>query len=265
MPQTFSDAGAVADAIIASVGKRIVLGLPLGLGKANHIANALFARVAADPSIKLTIFTALTLEKPRPKNELEARFINPVIERLFGGYPDLTYAQALHRGTLPANIEVNEFFFLAGQWLGSATAQQNYIAANYTHALNYLLAKGVNVVAQLVAKRVIDGSTRYSLGGNTDITVDLLKAREAGRASFQMYGEVNSEMPFMPGDGDRTADDFAGVLDGPGIDFPLFAPPSEPIIDRKYAIGLHAARLVRDGGTLQIGISQVGDALEIGR
>ncbi len=261
MPQIFSDAGAVADAIFASVGKRIVLGLPLGLGKANHIVNALLTRAMADPSIRLTIFTALTLEKPRPKNELEARFINPVIERLFGGYPDLTYAQALHRGTLPANIEVNEFFFLAGQWLGSATAQQNYIAANYTHALSYLLAKGVNVIAQLVAKRVVDGRPRYSLGGNTDITVDLLTARQAGRASFRMYGEVNSEMPFMPGDGDRAAEEFAGVLDGPGTDFPLFAPPSEPITDRKYAIGLHAARLVRDGGTLQIGIGQVGDAL----
>ncbi len=162
---------------------------------------------------------------------------------------------------LPPNIEVNEFFFLAGQWLGSPTAQQNYIAANYTHALQYLVAKGVNVVAQLVARRLVDGRPRYSLGGNTDITIDLLKARQAGRAAFQMYGEVNSEMPFMPGDGDLAADDFAGVLDSPATDFPLFAPPSEPITDRKYAIGLHAARLVRDGGTLQIGIGQVGDAL----
>jgi acyl-CoA hydrolase len=54
------------------------------------------------------------------------------------------------------------------------------------------------------------------------------------------------------------------VLDSPETDFPLFAPPSEPITDTKYAIGLHAARLVRDGGTLQIGIGQVGDALAQG-
>lgn len=261
MPQNFTEPNAVADAIIATAGKRIVLGLPLGLGKANHIVNALFERAVSDSSIKLTIFTALTLEKPRPKTELEARFINPIIERLFGGYPDLAYARALHQGRLPPNIEVNEFFFLAGQWLGSPVAQQNYIAANYTHALQYLLAKGVNVVAQLVAKRAVDGKPRYSLGGNTDITIDLLKARWAGNAAFQMYGEVNSEMPFMPGDGDLAAEDFAGVLDNPATDFPLFAPPSEPITDRKYAIGLHSARLVRDGGTLQIGIGQVGDAL----
>src|SRR5438128_10458055 len=133
MPQSFTDPRAVADAIIGAVGRRIVLGLPLGLGKANHIANALFERAAADRSIKLTIFTALTLEKPRPKNELEKRFVSPIIERLFGGYPDLAYARALHEGRLPSNIEVNEFFFLAGQWLGSPAAQQNYISANYTH------------------------------------------------------------------------------------------------------------------------------------
>lgn len=54
------------------------------------------------------------------------------------------------------------------------------------------------------------------------------------------------------------------MLDSPETDFPLFAPPSEPISDNKYAIGLHAAGLVRDGGTLQIGIGQVGDALAQG-
>ena len=128
-----------------------------------------------------------------------------MIERLFGGYPELAYAKALHAKALPPNIEVNEFFFLAGRWLGSPTAQQNYISANYTHAFNYLLSRGVNVVAQLVAKRVVDGAPRYSLSCNTDITVDLLKVRRAGGAAFRMYGQVNSELPFMPGDGDLAA------------------------------------------------------------
>jgi acyl-CoA hydrolase len=60
------------------------------------------------------------------------------------------------------------------------------------------------------------------------------------------------------------ADEFSAVLDSPETDFPLFAPPAEPITDTRYAIGLHAAGLVRDGGTLQIGIGQVGDALAQG-
>ncbi len=37
-------------------------------------------------------------------------------------------------------------------------------------------------------------------------------------------------------------------------------PPREPIDFTEYAIGIHAARLVADGGTLQIGIGEEGDA-----
>ena len=68
----------------------------------------------------------------------------------------------------------------------------------------------------------------------------------------------------MPGAGDLPGEEFSAVLDSPETDFPLFAPPAEPISDTKYAIGLHAAGLVPDGGTLQIGIGQVGDALAQG-
>src|SRR5476651_1404364 len=264
MPKHFSDPEAIAEDIIRDVGTDLVVGLPLGLGKANHIINALYARAAADRSINLTFFSALTLEKPKPKSLLERRFIAPVIDRLFGGYPDLTYAEALHAGALPPNVKVIEFFFLAGKWLHVPFAQQHYISANYTHAASYILERGLNVITQLVAKRVVDGVTRYSLSCNTDTTLDILRARAQGAAAFKLIGQVNSELPFMPGAGDLPADEFSAVLDNPETDFPLFAPPSEPITDTKYAIGLHAAGLVRDGGTLQIGIGQVGDALAQG-
>jgi Acetyl-CoA hydrolase/transferase C-terminal domain len=264
MPKMFSDPEAIAEDIIRDVGTDLVVGLPLGLGKANHVVNALYARAAADRAINLTLLSALTLEKPKPANLLERRFIAPVIDRLFGGYPDLAYADALHANALPPNIRVIEFFFLAGRWLHVPFAQQHYISANYTHAASYLLARGLNVVTQLVAKRVVDGATRYSLSCNTDTTLDILRARAEGRASFKLVGQVNSELPFMPGAGDLPAEQFSAVLDSPATDFPLFAPPSEPITDTKYAIGLHAAGLIRDGGTLQIGIGQVGDALAQG-
>jgi hypothetical protein len=264
MPKLFSDPDEIANDIIRDVGKRLVVGLPLGLGKANHIINALYGRASADRSIDLTFFSALTLEKPRPKNLIEARFITPVIDRLFGGYPDLAYAAPLRAGKLPPNIRVIEFFFLAGQWLHVPMAQQNYISANYTDATSYLLASGLNVVTQLVAKRVVDGVPRYSLSCNTDTTLDALKARREGRANFALVAQVNSELPFMPGPGDLGGEAFSAVLDSPVCNFPLFAPPSEPIPDAKYAIGMHAASLVRDGGTLQIGIGQIGDALAQG-
>src|SRR6476619_2105852 len=264
MPKPFTDPEAIAEEIIRDVGTNLVVGLPLGLGKANHIVNALYARAAADRTIRLTLFSALTLEKPTPRSLLERRFISPVVDRLFGGYPDLTYADALRAGALPPNIQVIEFFFLAGRWLHVPFAQQHYISANYTHAASYLLSRGLNLVTPLVAKRVVDGVARYSLSCNTDTTLDILRARAEGRASFKLVGQVNSELPFMPGAGDLPAEEFSAVLDSPATEFPLFAPPPEPISDTKYAIGLHAAGLVPDGGTLQIGIGQVGDALAQG-
>src|SRR3979490_2347740 len=112
MPQLFSDPDAIAEDIIRDVGTNLVVGLSLGLGKANHVINALYARAVADRSINLTLFSALTLEKPKPGSLLEKGFIGPVIERLYGGYPDLTNADDLHAVALPPNIEVIEFFFL---------------------------------------------------------------------------------------------------------------------------------------------------------
>src|SRR3569832_265908 len=247
MPKLSTDPAAIAEDIIRDVGTDLVVGLPLGLGKANHVITALYARACADPDIKLTLLSALTLEKPKPKALIERRFITPVVARLFGGYPDLAYANALRENRLPPNINVVEFFFLAGRWLHVPAAQQDYISANYTHAASYLLARGMNVVTQLVAKRVVDGVPRYSLSCNTDTTLDVLRARAEGRAAFKLIGQVNSELPFMPGAGDLPGDEFNAILESAETEFPLFAPPSEPITDTKYAIGLHAAGLVRGG------------------
>jgi acyl-CoA hydrolase len=259
-PALFQDPDHLADAIIGRVGRRIVLALPLGLGKANHVANALFARALADRSISLRIFTALTLEKPHPSSELERRFLGPIAERCFGGYPELAYAAAQRRG-LPPNIEIDEFFFQAGTKLGVPSAQQSYISANYTHALGYVLQRGVNVVGQLVAKREREGEIRYSLSCNPDITLDLLEARKAQGIDFLFVAQVNSELPFMPGEAELAAGTFDLILDSPRTDYPLFAPPREPIDLTEYAAALRVAAIVADGGTLQLGIGALGDAV----
>lgn len=257
--QHFDDADKLSETLAGQFGSALTLALPLGLGKANTVANAIYKRAAKEPSLKLNIFTALTLQRPSVSG-LEARFINPVLERLFGGYPELEYAKALRAGRLPKNIQVSEFFLLAGRSLGIPSVQQNYISANYTHAFRYVLDRKVNVIAQLVAKRVVNGETRYSLSCNTDLTLDLLEARENGRANFVLVAEVNSELPFMPGDGDLPESAFDFVYENTKTDFPLFAPPKQPVPLTAYAIGLHVATLVEDGGTIQIGIGAEGDA-----
>jgi len=108
---------------------------------------------------------------------------------------------------LPPNIKVIEFFFLGRPLAARAVRAAALHLRHYTHAASYLLARGLNVVTQLVAKRVVDGVARYSLSCNTDTTLDILRARGEGHASFRLIGQVNSELPFMPGEGDLAADE----------------------------------------------------------
>src|ERR671937_747379 len=94
-PVAFRDVESCVEATIARVGRRICLGTPLGLGKANHLVNEFFRRAREDSRIDLRIFTALTLARPRWKTELERRFVEPLADRLFGGYPELDYVDRL--------------------------------------------------------------------------------------------------------------------------------------------------------------------------
>lgn len=262
MTQHHTNAGALADTIVAETGGRIVMAMPLGLGKANLTANALVERAMVDPSISLTILTALTLEKPRPGSDMERRFMGPVIDRLFGDYPDPVWTRPLRAGTLPANIRIVEFFFLAGRWLGVPVAQQNYISANYTHALQTIIDHKPNVLAQIVARRQSPEGARLSFGSNPDIVPDLLKAKAAGEISPLVVCEANANLPFMGGEAEIAESEADHLL--LDADWPLFAPPREPVSLTDHAIGLHIARLVPDGGTLQIGIGSIGDAVAAG-
>lgn len=260
-PRYFDDPDAVVDAIIAQLGPRIVLGLPLGLGKANHIANALVERALNDATLSLTILTALTLEAPQPRSLLEQRMLGPINERLFAGYPPLRYAALARQGKLPANIEVREFFLQPGKWNGVARVQQQYMAVNYTQAVEALLAAGMNVAAQLIAVPDNGDRDRISLSCNPDLTVDLLEARRRGDATFLAVGQVNRALPFMVGSAERAASDFDLILDSESTQFPLFTPPRESVSLTDYAIGLRIAALIPDGGSLQIGIGSIGDAV----
>ncbi len=261
VPLKFSDPYQAADAVIEKVGPEIKLALPLGIGKANHLANALFDRVAADKSLSLKILTALTLEAPTPGSELERRFLEPIAERYFAGYPPLNYAQKLRQDNLPVNIEVQEFFLQPGNWLNNPQAQQDYLSVNYTHALATLQRSGFNVLGQLVAAPDDGSDESYSLSCNPDITVDLFKARERGEVDFLAVAQVNRNLPFMRGDAVRPADDFDLILDDDKLQFPLFHLPHQPVSLADHAIGLQVARLIPDGGTLQVGIGSIGDAI----
>jgi len=260
----FDDVGEIVEEALRRVGKRVVLALPLGIGKPNLIANEFFRRARGDATLDLTIVTALSLRKPIGSSDLERRFIGPLAARIFGNYPELDYLQAVRAGTMPPNARVIEFFFEPGSLLNSAHAQAHYLSANYTHVARELLHRGVNVIAHVVAKRASGGVTEISLGSNPDVTVDLLpefaKLRAAGQP-IVMLGQVHREMPFMLGAANVGADAFDLLLDHSRYDYDLFAPPNPSLSTVDHAIGLHASALVRDGGTLQIGIGELGDSI----
>jgi acyl-CoA hydrolase len=264
MPQMFDDVGEIVEEALRRVGKRVVLALPLGIGKPNLVANEFFRRARGDATLDLTIFTALSLRKPTGSSPLEKAFIDPLAARVFGNYPDLDYLSAIRRNEVPRNVRVIEFFFEPGSQLNSAHAQSNYLSANYTHVARELLARGVNVIAHLVAKRVVGGNTEISLGSNPDVTVDLLpevaKLKAAGKPMV-MLGQVHREMPFMLGAAKLPPETFDLLLDHSRYDYDLFAPPNPSLSTVDHAIGLHASALVRDSGTLQIGIGELGDSI----
>lgn len=263
MPVAFTDVESCVEAAIARIGRRIHLGTPLGLGKANHLVNEFFRRAREDPRLELRISTALTLGRPRWKKELERRFLEPLGERLFGGYPELEYVDPLRSGELPDNIRVSEFYFQPGRFSDSPLAQQQHVSSNYTHVVRDLLDAGINVLAQLVAIEE-DGATRYSLSCNSDLTLDLvprLRERERRGEGVAVLAQVNRNLPFMYGDAAVGPDYFDAVVDHPRYDFPLFGPPSRPVSTTDYMIALHVSPLIRDGGTIQIGIGALGDAI----
>src|ERR1041384_3902649 len=111
MPQMFDDVGEIVDEALRRVGRKVVLALPLGIGKPNLIANEFFRRARADARLDLTIFTALSLRKPTGASDLERRFVEPLADRIFGNYPDLDYLAAMRTGALPANVQVVEVLF----------------------------------------------------------------------------------------------------------------------------------------------------------
>ncbi|MDD1961623.1 MAG: acetyl-CoA hydrolase/transferase C-terminal domain-containing protein [Pseudomonas capeferrum] len=250
------------DQALSRLPAHIHMGLPLGLGKPNAFVNALYARVRELPERQLTIYTALSLGRPPLGDGLQRRFLEPFIERVFADYEDLTYLADLRNDQLPPNIRVEQFFMQPGSLLHSESAQQDYVSSNYSHAARDINAKGLNLIAQMVAATP-EKPVHLSLACNPDITLDLLpmiaKRRAAGE-TILMLGQVHAELPYMPGDSELSIDAFDLLIDEVE-QRRLFSTPNMPVTTQDHCIGLHASTLVRDGGTLQIGIGAMGDAV----
>ena len=254
---------AVVDRLLAQSDGDLAIATPLGLGKPNHLLNAIYRRFKQDPSRRLTLYTALSLDPPSPGSDLERRFLGPFLARQFGAdYPRLDYVIDLKANRLPDNVRVQEFYFLSGAMLRSERAQRDYASMNYTMVARDLADGGdLHAIVQLVARRGQGGDARYSLSCNPDVTLDVLDAiAAAGGRRPLLIGVVHPELPFLGGDAEVDARRFDMILDDASPQ-PLFALPRDAVDPVEHAIGLHASTLVRDGGTLQIGIGALSDAI----
>jgi acyl-CoA hydrolase len=249
------------DKTILAVGKKLILAAPLGLGKPVQLMNAFYQRAVVDPSLSLHIVTALTLEVPKSASQVEENLAGPIMQRLFGDYEELSFAAPYRAGKLPDNIEVTELYFKAGSMKNRPIPQQNYISSNYTHIVRDMAAVGVNVMVQMVAARETDQGLSLSLSSNPDLTLELLDLKRDADQPFMMLAQVHSDMPFMTLDAEVPLESFDLILRNSEYDKTLFAVPNAAIPLQDYATALHASSLIKDGGTLQIGIGSLGDAV----
>ena len=250
--------------LTGKLGQNWVVGAPLGLGKPHRLLNHMYALAGDNPDIQLQIATALSLSAPGAGSGLQARFLKPFIQRHFGGEGDedafvpLDYVADITAGRVPDNIQISEFYLQSGSRLGNTYAQRNYLSSNYTHVARDIFFRGANVIVQLVAVDP-ERPDQVSLAGNPDVTLDLIDRLNSAGRPFVLLAEIHPDLPYMAGDAELPLDRFDAVLEpGQGR---LYAVPRMPVPSVEHRIGLYASTLIRDGGTLQLGIGALGDAV----
>ncbi|CAD0311782.1 acetyl-CoA hydrolase [Xanthomonas hortorum pv. cynarae] len=261
MTEHLTDLPSAVQRILQRIEGPLRVGAPLGIGKPHRLLNALYAQLKDTPSRPLALYTALSLNPPKPGAGLEARFAAPFVARHFGDdFPRLAYVDAMLRDALPAHVQVEEFYMQSGGLLHSTQAQADYTSLNYTHAAAAVAQRAPNLIVQKVAREP-DG-TRLSLSCNNDITQDTLDAVQAlGLPRPLLVAEIDTQLPWIGGTAAVDEAFFDLVIDLPGPSPRLFGLPRQPVNTIDYAIGLYASTLVRDGGSLQIGIGTLADAL----
>ena len=259
----YQDVERLVDKVIAERGRRLKVGFPLGLGKPSFIVNALVQR-ALDKEIEdLEIYTALSLSVPDPgSNELQQRLMEPIVDRLFGDVPSLGYVDLRAAGELPDHIRVHEFYYPPGSLLSSPVAQRHYQCVNFTDAFREMKQANLDLIGQMVAP----SEQGWDLSCNTDLSVELLPKFHQRPAEERplLVAQVNRRLPPMGDSAVLPDDTFDYILDDERYDHDLFGLPSMPVSDAEYAIGLRVASLLRDGGTVQIGIGGLGEAVSWG-
>src|SRR5690554_3225577 len=127
------------------------------------------------------------------------------------------------------------------------------------------MAQGINVIGQLMSPGAEhDRPGELSFSCNPDLTLDILplmRERGARGTPVAIVGEVNSNLPWFGHHAAVAENQFDVVLADSRTDYPLFSAPQTAVSPADHMIGFYASTLLKDGGTLQVGIGSLGAAL----
>ena len=251
------------DEIINRLNKNICVEIGCGIGKPVNFINALYRRAKRDPSIDLTLLSALSLEKPASRNPLEKRLLEPIITRLFNNTLDFEHVVDLRANRLPDNVKLYEWMLPPGRFLMHDSAQRLHVAGNFSDAPRDITNRNINILCHQAASAHINGEELISGSTNSDIIPPIMRwmHQQKQYAEKLIIAEINKNIPFMWGDMIYKPSEYDYIFEGDAFDQMPFCPLNEAIDDSAHIIGFYASLLVKDGGTLQIGIGSLEDAI----
>ncbi len=100
-----------------------------------------------------------------------------------------------------------------------------------------------------------------SLSSNPDLTLEMMDRVREQDYPIMLLAQIHDDMPFMELDAQVSPAAFDLIVRNPQYNRTLFAVPNAAVPLQDYATALHASSLIADGGTLQIGIGSLGDAV----
>ena len=196
-----------AEAIVDRVSRDFRMAVPIGIGKPILLIDALIRLAEADRRVKLSIFTGLTLTRPRSRTHWSSALWRRCSTACFPLIPS-HYVAALEQDGVPANIAVTEFFLQAGAWLASGAARRSHAGPRLTRSRTSRAYSRKRLCAARSQKPADDA--RLSLSADTDVTLDMLPyiGRAAVSASRCRRGRLHSDLPYMPGEAEIGRDQF---------------------------------------------------------
>ena len=216
LPIRSSDAVRCAEAIVDRAGRDIAMAIPIGVGKPVALVNALYRLAEADKRLRLRIFTGLSLVRPPYRTSLERRFVEPLLDRLFGNYPDLDYTKAL-RGGWPAAQRRGHRVLHAGRGLAlqrphAAQLHEPQLLAG-GQAPRSASAPTSSASWWRRTRKASHASASAPTPTSRSTCCPTSSARRTAGQPLALAVEINANLPYMPGAAEMDASECDVVLE----------------------------------------------------